>query len=284
MIPASFEYVRASSLDEAVSALAQHGDEAKVLAGGQSLLPLLRLRLAYPEVLVDVGRVREMRGVRDDGDALVIGAMTTHHEVMTDPLVRQHAALLAEATSQVADPAVRHRGTFGGSIAHADPAADLPAVAMALDAEMVAVGPNGRRSIPASGFFHDYLETELADDEVLAEIRVPKATGWGYRYEKFNRVAQAWAIVGVAALVRRDNGRISEARVGLSNMATTPLRAAGVEQALGGADASLGAISSASNRAAEGTRPSSDLNGRSDYREHLARVLTRRAVAAAAGV
>lgn len=284
MIPAAFEYVRATSVDEAVNALAEHGDEAKVLAGGQSLLPLLRLRLAYPEVLVDVNGVPEMRGVREDGDAIVIGAMTTHAAVMTDPLVRQHAGLVAEAAATVADPAVRHRGTFGGSLSHADPAGDLPAVALALNAEMVAVGPNGRRSIPATGFFHDYLETDLSHDEVLAEVRIPKVTGWGYRYEKFHRVAQAWPIVGVAALVRRDNGRIAEARVGLTNMGTTPLRASAVEQALAGTEASVGAVSSASNQAAEGTSPSSDLNGKSDYREHLARVLTRRAVSRAAGV
>lgn len=284
MIPSQFEYVRASSLDEAVSALAEHGDEAKVLAGGQSLLPLLRLRLAAPEVLVDVGRVPELTGVREDGDHLVIGAMTSHHEVMTNPLVRQHAGLLAEATSTVADPAVRHRGTFGGSLSHADPAADLPAVALALDAEMVAVGPGGRRTIAAADFFEDYLETALSDDEVLAEVRLPKATGWGYRYEKFRRVAQAWAIVGVATMVRRSNGSIAEARVGLSNMGATPLRAQAVEQALSGAEAADAAIARASEAATEGTSAPSDLNGRSDYREHLARVLTHRALASAAGV
>lgn len=284
MIPSQFEYVRASSLDEAVSALAEHGDEAKVLAGGQSLLPLLRLRLAAPEVLVDVGRVPELTGVREDGDQLVIGAMTSHHEVMTNPLVRQHAGLLAEATSTVADPAVRHRGTFGGSLSHADPAADLPAVALALDAEMVAVGPGGRRTIAAADFFEDYLETALSDDEVLAEVRLPKATGWGYRYEKFRRVAQAWAIVGVATMVRRSNGSIAEARVGLSNMGATPLRAQAVEQALSGAEAADAAIARASEAATEGTSAPSDLNGRSDYREHLARVLTHRALASAAGV
>lgn len=284
MIPSQFEYVRASSLDEAVSALAEHGDEAKVLAGGQSLLPLLRLRLAAPEVLVDVGRVPELTGVREDGDHLVIGAMTSHHEVMTNPLVRQHAGLLAEATRTVADPAVRHRGTFGGSLSHADPAADLPAVALALDAEMVAVGPGGRRTIAAADFFEDYLETALSDDEVLAEVRLPKATGWGYRYEKFRRVAQAWAIVGVATMVRRSNGSIAEARVGLSNMGATPLRAQAVEQALSGAEAADAAIARASEAATEGTSAPSDLNGRSDYREHLARVLTHRALASAAGV
>jgi carbon-monoxide dehydrogenase medium subunit len=252
------------------------------MAGGQSLIPLLRLRLAYPSVVVDVGRVSEMRGVREDGDHLVIGAMTTHYEVLHDPLIRQHAGLIAEATETVADPAVRHRGTFGGSLAHADPAGDLPAVALALGAEFVVAGSGGRRTVAAADFFLDYLQTAIAADEVLVEVRVPKlGAGWGYRYEKFHRVAQSWAIVGVATAVRRDNGSIAEARVALTNMGATPVRAVGVEEALAGA--SLDAISAASERAAEGASPPSDLNGKADYREHLARVLTRRAVTAAAG-
>ena len=282
MIPAQFDYVRAGSVDEAVAALRERGDDAKVLAGGQSLIPLLRLRLSYPEVLVDVGPAEEMRGVREDGDHLVIGAMTTHHEVIHDPLVRQHAGLIAEATETVADPAVRHRGTFGGSLAHADPAADLPAVARALDAELVIAGSGGRRTVPASEFFVDYLQTAIQPDELLVEVRVPKlGAGWGYRYEKFTRVAQAWAVVAVAAAVRRDNGSIAEARIALSNMGATPVRASGVEEALAGA--APDAIAGAAERAAEGTSPPSDLNGKADYREHLARVLTRRAVSAAAG-
>jgi carbon-monoxide dehydrogenase medium subunit len=286
MIPTSFDYVRAESVEHAVSALAEHGDEAKVLAGGQSLLPLMRLRLATPEVVVDVGRLSQLRGVRQDGDALVIGALTTHHEVMHDELVRRHASLLAEATATVADPAVRHRGTFGGSLAHADPAGDLPAVALALGAEMVAHGPNGRRSIPASEFFVDYFETALSPDELLIEVRVPRfGSGWGFRYEKFHRVAQAWAIVGVAAAVRRENGSIAEARIGLTNMGPTPLRAEAVEQALAEAAASDdAALARAAERAAEGTSPPTDLSGQADYRQHLARVLTRRAVRQAAGI
>ena len=286
MIPAAFNYVRAESIDHAVSALAEHGDEAKALAGGQSLLPLMRLRLAAPDVVVDVGRLADLRGVREDGDALVIGALTTHHEVMNNELVRQHARLLAVATATVADPAVRHRGTFGGSLAHADPAGDLPAVALALGAEMVAQGPDGRRSIPVREFFVDYLETALSPDELLIEVRVPKfGPGWGFRYEKLNRVAQAWAIVGVAAAVRRDNGSIAEARIGLTNMGRTPVRAEAVEQALAGMDASDdGALARAADQAAEGTGPPSDLSGHADYRRHLARVLTRRAVRHAAGL
>ncbi|MBA2769370.1 MAG: xanthine dehydrogenase family protein subunit M [Sporichthyaceae bacterium] len=282
MIPAQFDYVRASSVDEAVAALAEHGDEAKVMAGGQSLIPLLRLRLSYPEVVVDVGRVAEMAGVREDGAHLVIGAMTTHHEVIHNELIRRHCGLIAEATETVADPAVRHRGTFGGALAHADPAGDLPAVALALDAEMVIAGSGGRRTVPAEEFFLDYLQTAVQPDEVLVEVRVPKlGEGWGYRYEKFHRVAQSWAIVGVAAAVRRSNGTIAEARVGLTNMGSTPVRASGVEEALNGA--SLERIGEAADRAAEGTSAPSDLNGKADYREHLARVLTRRAVTAAAG-
>ena len=285
MIPADFDYVRPDSVDGALSALRDAGEDAKVLAGGQSLVPLLRLRLAYPSTLVDIGGIDELRGVRDDGDAIVIGAMTSHYTVMHDELVREHAGLIAEATGTVADPAVRHRGTFGGSLAHGDPAGDLPAVALAYDAEMVVAGAGGRRTVAAADFFADYLQTAIGPAEVLVEVRIPKlGAGWGHHYEKFHRTAQAWALVGVAALVHRSNGTITEARVGLTNMGTTPVRAAATEAALAGADASETAIASASAHAAEGTSPSSDLHAGSDYRQHLARVLTRRAVAAAAGV
>jgi carbon-monoxide dehydrogenase medium subunit len=282
VIPAEFDYVRPGSVDEAVAALREHGDDAKIMAGGQSLIPLLRLRLAYPSVVVDVGRVSEMRGVREDGDHLVIGAMTTHYQVIHDPLIKEHAGLIAEATETVADPAVRHRGTFGGALSHADPAGDLPAVAAALRAEFVIAGGGGRRTVPAAEFFVDYLQTAVQPDELLVEVRVPKLGGWGFRYEKFHRVAQAWAIVGVAAAVRRENGSIAEARVALTNMGATPIRASGVEEALAGA--ALDGIGAAAERAAEGTSAPSDLNGKADYREHLARVLTRRAVTTAAGV
>jgi carbon-monoxide dehydrogenase medium subunit len=282
VIPATFDYVRPGSVEEAVQALAAGGDDAKVMAGGQSLIPLLRLRLAYPDVVVDVGRIGELRGVREDGDHLVIGAMTTHDEVLRDPLVRTHCGIIAEATETVADPAVRHRGTFGGALAHADPAGDLPAVALALDAQFVIAGGAGRRTVAASDFFVDYLQTALGPDELLVEVRVPKlGQGWGYRYEKFHRVAQSWAIVGVAAVVQRSNGSIGQARIGLTNMGATPVRASATEQALSGAD--VGSIGSAAEQAAEGTSPASDLNGAADYRQHLARVLTRRAVTAAAG-
>jgi carbon-monoxide dehydrogenase medium subunit len=283
MIPAMFDYERPTSITEALEAVASAGEDGKIIAGGQSLIPVLRLRLAYPSTLVDIGRVPELRGVRDDGDAIVIGAMTTHHDVMHNSLVNEHAPLIAQATATIADPQVRHRGTFGGSLAHADPAGDLGAVALALDCEFVVSGPTGDRRIPAHDFFVDYLTTSLQPVELLVAVRVPKlGDGWSSHYEKFNRVAQAWSIVGVAALVQRQNGSIKAARIGLTNMANTPLRASAVEQALAGADASAQAVGEAAEHAAEGTQAPSDLSGRSDYREHLARVLTARAVLAAA--
>ena len=284
MIPAQFDYAAPTSLVEAVTALGEAGEDAKLLAGGQSLIPVLRLRLSFPTVLVDLGRVDELKGVCEDGDSLVIGAMTRHADVIENPLVQQYAGLLAQATATVADPAVRHRGTFGGALAHADPAGDLAAVALALDAEVIADGPGGRRTIAARDFFVDYLETSLSPDEILAAVRIPKLEGsWGYRYEKFNRVAQAWAIVGVAAAVRTDGGSVAEARIGLTNMGSTPVRPASVEQALVGAS-DLAAVKEAARTAADGTNPPSDLGAKADYREHLARVLTGRAVAAAAGL
>jgi carbon-monoxide dehydrogenase medium subunit len=285
MIPAKFDYTRPGSLADAVRALADGGEDAKVIAGGQSLLPLLRLRLAFPELLVDVGGLAELRGVRDEGDALRIGALTTHDEVTRDPLIAQHCGLLAEAAATVADPAVRHRGTIGGSVAHADPAGDLPAVVLALDATMIAQGPGGERAIGAGDFFRDYLTTDLRPGEVLTALRVPKlGAGWGYRYEKFHRTAQAWAIVGVAALARRENGHVAEARIGLANMGPVPVRAAAAEAAAAGSEASRDALRSAAQRADEGTNPPADLHGAPDYRRHLARVLTARALAVSSGV
>src|SRR5215469_18980688 len=284
MIPAKFDYVRPSSVADAVNALADAGDDAKVIAGGQSLLPLLRLRLAYPALLVDVGGLTELGGVRDNGGELVIGARTTHYQLVHDPLIAEHCGLLAEAASTVADPAVRHRGTLGGSLAHADPAGDLPAVVVALGGTMVATGPNGERQIPAGDFFVDYLTTSLGPSEILTSVRVPKfGKDWGYRYEKFHRTAQAWAIVGVAALARRSNGQVAEARVGLTNMGSVPVRAAAVEAAAAGAEASRDALRSAAQHADEGTNPPADLHGAADYRRHLARVLTARALAVASG-
>ena len=284
MIPAQFDYVAPTTVRDAISALGEAGEDAKLLAGGQSLIPVLRLRLSYPSVLVDLSRVDELKGVCEDGDSLVIGAMTRHSDVLEDPLVKQYAGLLAEATATVADPAVRHRGTFGGALAHADPAGDLAAVALALDAELVAEGPGGRRTIAAKDFFLDYLETALSPDEILTAVRVPKLEGsWSYRYEKFNRVAQAWAIVGVAAAVRTDGGSVAEARIGLTNMGSTPVRASATEAALVGAS-DAAAVKAAAASAADGTSPPSDLGATADYRQHLARVLTARAVAGAAGL
>jgi carbon-monoxide dehydrogenase medium subunit len=285
VIPPEFDYVRATSVDEAVSALADGGEDAKVLAGGQSLIPLLRLRLAYPSTLVDVGGVADLRGVRDDGDAIVIGAATTHAEVLADPLVQRHAPLVALATATVADRQVRHRGTFGGSLSHADPAGDLPAVALALDASfIVASSGGGRRTVGANEFFSDYLQTALEPGDLLVEVRVPKlGDGWGFHYEKFHRVAQAWAVVGVAAAVRRSNGDIAEARIGLTNMGPTPVRARTVESALAGVAVDAGAVGQAADKADDGTNPPSDIGGQADYRRHLVKVLTRRAVLAAAG-
>jgi aerobic carbon-monoxide dehydrogenase medium subunit len=285
MIPAKFDYVRPGSLAEAVSALAGGGDDAKIIAGGQSLLPLLRLRLSYPELLVDVGALDGLRGVTDVGGSLLIGARTTHYELVHDPLIAEHCGLLAQAASTVADPAVRHRGTLGGALAHSDAAGDLPAVALALDAILIAQGPGGEREIAAADFFVDYLTSSLGPDEILTGIRVPKlGPGWGFRYEKFHRTAQSWATVGVAALVRRSNGSVAEARIGLTNMGSVPVRAWAAERAAAGADASRDALRAAAAHADEGTNPPADLHGAPDYRRHLARILTGRALAAAAGI
>jgi carbon-monoxide dehydrogenase medium subunit len=285
MIPAKFDYTKPRSLDEAVRALADGGEDAKVIAGGQSLLPLLRLRLSFPDLLVDVGGLGELRGVRDEGETLWIGALTTIDEAQRDPVLAQHCGLLTQTAALIADPAVRHRGTIGGALAHGDPAGDLPAVATALDATMIARGPAGERAIGAGEFFLDYLTTALAPDEILTGIRIPKlGPGWGYRYEKFHLTAQAWAIVGVAALARRADGHVAEARIGLTNMGLVPVRAQAAEQAVAGAEASTQALRAAAERADEGTQPPSDLHGGSDYRRHLARVLTARALAVASGV
>lgn len=283
MIPAAFDYVAPTSVEDALAALAQHGDDAKIIAGGQSLLPVLRMRLNAPEVIVDLGRIPTLRGVRDDGDAIVIGAMTPHAVVGSDPLVAEHAALIGKAVEHLADAQIRHRGTFGGALAHADPAGDLGAPALALGAEFVIAGANGTRTVPGSEFFVDLFETALGDDEILTEVRVPKHTGWGAHYEKFVRVAHQWPIVAVAAAVRAEGGTIAEARVGLTNMGNTPLRAHAVEEALVGVAATEEAVGAAAAKAVEGTNPPSDLNGDADYRRHLAQVLTRRAVLTAAG-
>jgi aerobic carbon-monoxide dehydrogenase medium subunit len=283
VIPAQFDYVKPSSVDEAVRALQEAGDDAKILAGGQSLLPVLRLRLAAPTLLVDLAGISELRGIRNEGDRIAIGAMTSYYDIIRDESVQQHVALLGQATETVADSQVRHRGTLGGSLAHADPAGDLGAVALALEAEITIAGPSGRRTVAASDFFVDYFTTALGEGDILTEIRFPRYTGWGSHYEKFNRTAQAWSMVAIAAAVRVEGGTIAEARVGLTNMGSTPIRAVGVEQALVGQPATADAVRAAAERVTEGTAAPSDADAAADYREHLAKVLTGRAVLAAAG-
>lgn len=275
MIPAAFDYIRAESADEVVAALTEHGDDAKVLAGGHSLLPLMRLRLATPGVLVDIGRIAAMKGVRQDGDHLVIGAATTHQDVIDNDLVKQHCGVLADVTGKVGDPQVRHRGTIGGALAHGDSAGDLPACLLALDGSVTAQGPDGSRTIAAADLFTGYLSTSLAENEVLTEVRVPVLDGYRWNYQKFGRVAQAWAIVGSLAIVK-SNGSIEDVRVGLTHMGAVPYRASATEAALTGQG--LDAIVSASEQAAEGTEPPSDLNADAAFRQHLARILTKRAL------
>jgi aerobic carbon-monoxide dehydrogenase medium subunit len=273
MIPSPFEYVKVRSVDEALAALSEHGEDAKLLAGGHSLLPIMKLRLAIPSVLIDIGGIPELSYVRVDGsgpDAMVaIGAGTRHHVLERDDVARTDVPLLAHAAGRVGDPQVRHRGTIGGSIAHADPASDLPATTLALGATYVAQGPNGTREIAATDFYESFMMSALAPDELLTEIRVPKMTGAGWSFQKFNRRAQDWAIVGVAAW--RRNG---DAGIGLVNMGSTPILATSVAAALkGGAS-----IADAAEQANAEAEPQSDLNASVEYRQHLAKVLTRRAL------
>ncbi len=285
MIPAAFDYVAPTTVAEALQALADGGEDAKLLGGGQSFLPVLRLRLAAPTVVVDLSKVAELRGITVEGDELVVGAMTTHHDVLTSADVAEHAALLALTTATVADPSIRHRGTLGGALSHADPAGDLGAPILALEATMVIASPGGAtRTVAAADFFTDYFTTAVEPGELLTQIRIPKHTGWGAQYEKFNRVAQAWSIVAVAAALKIDGGTVSEARVALTNMGSTPLRAHGVEAALVGQAATVESFRAAAEHAAEGTSPGSDIGADAEYRTHLAGVLTRRALATAAGV
>jgi aerobic carbon-monoxide dehydrogenase medium subunit len=283
VIPAAFDYKAPTSLDEALQLLSEGGDDAKIIAGGQSLLPVLKLRLAAPELVIDLAKIDSLKGIRDDGDAIVIGAMTPHFEVVGDALIAEHASLIAKCVATVADPQVRHRGTFGGACAHADPASDIPAPTLALDAEFVIAGPGGQRTVPAADFFQDLFTTVVGEDEILVEVRVPKYTGWGSAYEKFVRIAHQWAIVGVAATVRAEGGSIAEARIALTNMGPTPIRARAAEQALVGVPVEPNAVASVLTSIADGTAPPTDLNGDPDYRRHLATILGRRAVLAAAG-
>lgn len=283
MIPAAFDYVAPATLAEALDVLSERGDGAKILAGGQSLLPILRMRLNAPDVLVDLGKVSELQGVFDDGPGIVIGAMTRYSDLLDDPLIREHAHLLIDAVETVADAQIRHRGTIGGAIAHADPAGDVGAPALALDASFVIVGPRGQRVVQGEDFFEDNFTTAVGDDEILAAIRIPKHTGWGSHYEKFVRVSHQWSVVAVAANVKVEGDTIAQARIGLTNMGTTPLRARATEDALVGVRLDEEAVAAACAGVADGTNPPSDLNADADYRRHLATVLTRRAVLAAAG-
>ena len=269
MIPAPFDYKRASSAAEAISLISEYGDDAKFLAGGHSLLPLMKLRLASPAVLIDIARITDLSYIKDAGDHIAIGALTRHHDVEYSSVLKQHAPLLAHAAGFVGDPQVRHRGTIGGSIAHADPASDLPATTLALGATYVVQGPNGTREIAASNFYKGFLESDLAADEMLTEIRIPKMNGAGWSFQKFNRRAQDWAIVGVAAWRRG-----SESGVALVNMDNTPVLATSVSAAL----TSGASIADASQKAAAEAKPSGDNNATAEYRTHLAKVLVRRAL------
>lgn len=279
MIPATFDYEVATSVDHAVSLLQQGGDEAKLIAGGHSLLPLMRLRLARPTLLVDIGRIADLSYINEAHPHIAIGALTRHHDLETSAMLREICPLLAHTASQVGDPQVRHAGTIGGSVAHGDPASDLPTALLALGAEFVLRGAKGERTVSASDFFKRLFETALKADEVLTEIRVPAGSGQGWSYQKFNRRAQDWAIVGVAAVVDHADGKINEAAIALTNMGATPLRAEAAEAALKGADAH--GVAKAAESAADGTSPPSDTNASAEYRQHLARVLVRRAVSEA---
>jgi len=269
MIPAPFEYQRADSVDEAIQALAREPD-AKLLAGGHSLLPLMKLRLARPSLLVDISRLSDAKYIREDGDAVAIGALTRHHDVASSEVLQELCPIVSYAAGEIGDPQVRHVGTIGGSVAHADPASDMPTVLVALGAEMVVQGPGGVRNVAAGEFFKGLFEPDLATDEVLTELRVPKTAGRGWSYLKFHRRAQDWALVGVAALAQNGSGP----SIALTNMADRPVRATGVEEELvGGADPA-----SASQRAAEGTSPPSDAFASAEYRQELVKVLVRRAL------
>ena len=269
MIPAPFEYRRVDTVDEAIQALSD-GPDAKLLAGGHSLLPLMKLRLARPSLLVDISRLEDLKYVKEDGDRVAIGALTRHHDVANSEVLQELCPIVSYAAGEIGDPQVRHVGTIGGSVAHADPASDMPSVLLALDAEMEVRGPGGVRNVGAGDFFKGLFEPDLATDEVLTEIRVPKTAGRGWSYLKFHRRAQDWALVGVAALAQNGAGP----SVALTNMADRPVRAAGVEEALaGGADPAA-----ASERAAEGTSPPTDAFASAEYRGELVKVLVRRAI------
>ncbi len=277
MIAAPFDYRRAQSVDEAIQILGEGREDARLLAGGHSLVPLMKLRLATPTLLVDISGVEELKGVTATDGGFTIGALTTHAALQDS----SELGVIATAAAQIADQQVRNRGTVGGSLAHGDPASDLPAVMLALEATVNVQGAGGERSIPVSELFRDYLTTALEPDEILTSIDVPSMEGWGWGYEKFTRRAEDWAMVGVAALVR-GKGSADDVRVGLTHMGSTALRATAVEDALRGQALDAGSIASAAEHAADGTEPPGDLNATADYKRHLAKVLARRALSKAA--
>lgn len=284
MRPVAFDYTAPGDVAGVVQALVDGGDDAKIISGGQSLMPVLRMRMAAPELLVDLRKVDGLREIRQEGGELVIGASVTHHTLANDPLVAEHASLLGQAAASIGDAQIRYRGTIGGALAHADPAGDLGAAVLALDGSIDIVGPDGDRRVSAADFFQDYFTTDLGEDDVAVAVRIPSHAGWGSRYEKFTVVAQAWAIVAVGATVRVADGVISEAKIAMANMGPTPLRAGGAEDALSGTRLDADSLDSAASRAGEGTSPPEDSAGTADYRRHLAGVLARRAVRSAAGV
>jgi aerobic carbon-monoxide dehydrogenase medium subunit len=280
VIPAVFDYESPESLEEAVRMLHENGEDAKLIAGGHSLLPLMKLRLAAPTLLIDLRRVPGLHHIQRENGSWRIGALTRHADVQDAP----ELGVASVAAGLIADQQVRNRGTIGGSLAHGDPASDMPAVLLALEGEVSAQGSNGLRTIAAADLFQDYLTTSLAHDEVITEVRLPATDGWGYGYEKFTRRAEDWAMVGVCALVKKGgDGTAEDVRIGLTNMGSTPLRATAAEEALRGKTLDTGSIAAAAEQAAEGTDPPADLNATTDYKRHLARVLTRRALEAAAG-
>jgi carbon-monoxide dehydrogenase medium subunit len=277
LIPAEFDYVAPGSLDEALAALRDGGDDAKLLAGGHSLIPLMKLRLAAPALLVDLRRVAELRGVNRSDGVLSFGAMVRHHEVATGGF-----GLPSAAAATIADQQVRNMGTIGGTLAHGDPASDLPAILLAHEGSVILKGPNGEREVAAADFFEDFLTTSVAEDEILTEVRIPALEGYGYGYQKFNRRQEDWAMVAASALVKKGgDGTCADVRVGLTHMGSTPLRATAVEDALRGQPLTAESIAAAAGNAAEGTDPPADLNASQDYKRHLARVLTKRALMAA---
>ncbi|HEX2466623.1 MAG TPA: xanthine dehydrogenase family protein subunit M [Solirubrobacterales bacterium] len=280
MIPAEFDYHRAESVGDAISALADGGEGAKLLAGGHSLLPLMKLRLAAPSLLVDISGLDELRGVEQANGGWTIGGGSRHAELED----RNDLGVVARAASLIADQQVRNRGTIGGSLAHGDPASDLPAVLLAAKGEVETQGGGGRRTISAADLFRDLWDTSLAADEVITAVRFPPLDGWGWGYEKYSRRAEDWAMVGVCALVKAADGSCEDARIGLTNMGTTPLRATAAEEALRGQSLSAEGIAAAAEQAAQGTEPPGDLNATPEYKRHLARVLTRRALEQAAGL